>query len=294
MKVRFIWPSPPPYVGFWCNKNATCLPFGAIVDFLASLESDLSIVIPYGDGLREDDMDNSRDYAGHAEDAVLGVHCYREPIALIRNRLLCLPLDDDIFELGLRQVLRLEGIDDVPWEAKRSLAYWRGNGDLRSTHNPRVELVQRLHDNPLADVKFVRTPHTPADQWPTQWFDQRFTGDYQPVPLAEFAAHKYVFIVDNFIITSGLQVVFGLGSVPLLVCHPNHRFWFRDLLKPMVNFVPVDVGLGDLEEKLQWLADNDDAARAIAAGARELSDLVFSPQFQRDYLASQLQRQAAS
>ncbi|HSW76988.1 MAG TPA: hypothetical protein VLG50_08070 [Candidatus Saccharimonadales bacterium] len=69
--------------------------------FYPIIKSDKTLAIPYGDGLVEDEpQNNAYDYNKYHEDILLAVHCYRN-VKTVKNRLICLPLDDDIFEYGL-------------------------------------------------------------------------------------------------------------------------------------------------------------------------------------------------
>jgi hypothetical protein len=69
-----------------------------------------------------------------------------------------------------------------------------------------------------------------------------------------------------------------------MVTHPDNEYWFRKYLIPMVHYVPIQYDLSDLTEKLEWLANNDEDARAIAGNAMYLAKRVFTPMFQQEYI----------
>jgi len=193
-----------------------------------------------------------------------------------RSNMLYLPLDDETFRVGLEQVL-----SDVPkpaWEDRKPVAFWRGavSGYDRPTLR---ELVTRaLYDVPGTDVRL-----TAWGGWerghniPSHLFADR-------CGIAEHLQNKYLLIVDGNCIASNHQWVFGSGSVPVMITHPENRYWFDSYLKPMVNYVPIKHDLSDLKEKIAWLQEHDAEAKHIAENAVALSKEIFSPEFQRRYI----------
>jgi len=143
----------------------------------------------------------------------------------------------------------------------------------------RHRVLDVLHDHPAADVGF-----TPGG-WPAN--DALIPREYfkeSRVDLGEHMKHKYILIIDGNCIASAHQWVFGSGSVPILVSHPDNDFWFKPYLKPMVNYVPIKYDLSDLVEKLEWLVAHDDEAKDIANRAVHLANTIFTPEFQKAYI----------
>jgi hypothetical protein len=194
-----------------------------------------------------------------------------------RPNLLLLPLDDDTFNRGLRAVL-----DPIPrpaWEDRKPIAFWRGGSSGCDRPMLRHRVLDVLHGHPSADVGF-----TPGG-WPAN--DALIPAEYfksSRADLAEHLRHKYILIVDGNCIASAHQWVFGSGSVPIIVSHPDNEFWFKPYLKPMVNYVPITYDLSDLAEKVEWLVAHDEEAKAIAAAAQRLADTIFTPEFQKAYI----------
>jgi hypothetical protein len=194
-----------------------------------------------------------------------------------RPNLLLLPLDDDTFNRGLVEVLR--PFPRPAWEDRVPKAFWRGGSSGCDRPMLRHRVLDVLHTHPAADVAF-----TPGG-WPAN--DALIPREYfkeSRVDLAEHMKHKYILIVDGNCIASAHQWVFGSGSVPILVSHPDNDFWFKPYLKPMENYVPVAYDLSDLVEKIEWLVANDDAAKSIAQGAVHLAATIFTPEFQKAYI----------
>jgi len=106
--------------------------------------------------------------------------------------------------------------------------------------------------------------------------------------LGEHFRYKYILIVDGNCIASNHQWVFGSGSVPVMVTHPDNDYWFKRYLIPMVNYVPIKYDLSDLAERIDWLVANDVQAHEIANNARRLASTIFTPEFQRSYIDLEL------
>lgn len=200
-----------------------------------------------------------------------------------RSNLLLLPLDDDTFNRGLTAVLG--GFPRPAWESRKSQAFWRGGSSGCDRPMLRHRVLDILHANPHADVAF-----TPGG-WPAN--DAIIPAHYftsSRVDLAEHMKYKYILIVDGNCIASAHQWVFGSGSVPILITHPDNDYWFKRYLKPMVNYVPIRYDLSDLAEKLEWLVTHDAEAKEIANQAMYLASTIFTPEFQQAYIDTELDR----
>lgn len=201
---------------------------------------------------------------------VIGVLCTRnhdDPKKIL------LPLDDETFERGL------VGIPTIPWSQRIPRAFWRGG--VSGLPFIRKRLVSRFLHSKYMDVRFVR--HYGTRELPDELFGN-------PVNIDTFVSHKYIICIDGAVISSSHQWVFGSGSVPILITHPLNDFWFRDHLKPFVNYIPVSYSLNELETVIRWLQDNDEAAQAIAANAMRLARTVFTPEYQRNYIRGEVER----
>lgn len=194
-----------------------------------------------------------------------------------RPNLLLLPLDDDTFNRGLRAVL--SPFAQPAWEDRLPKAFWRGGSSGCDRPMLRHRVLDVLHEHPAANVAFTPGgwPANDALIPPAYFKDTR-------ADLAEHMKHKYILIVDGNCIASAHQWVFGSGSVPIIVSHPDNDFWFKPYLEPMVNYVPIKYDLSDLTEKLEWLVAHDDEAKAIAHRALHLATTIFTPEFQKAYI----------
>lgn len=288
--MRILTPGRQYYhVGLWCNKYSSCLADGPIIQYLQSLEYDKTLVIPFSDGL---DKRTIEEFNNINQDDILGLLCSRLDDIRVNNRILYLPLDDEMFSIGLKAVLERDVSNlYLPWENRVNQLYFRGTGP--SAH--RNACVKYLLNNNHANVKFMPTIYNKPEHFelPEMVESQSYPGVYSHycvhahTPLTEFVKHKYILIMDGFIIASSLQWVFGSGSVPVLLMHKDNQFWFLEYLRHGQNCVIVYT-LEDLTLELDFLVANDDIAKKIAINARELSELIFSPSFQREYLKNKL------
>lgn len=276
-----------------------CSTEGSIVAFMKQTVEDLpvtkNLVIPNSDGFcskrnykclvkNQEDLD----VVSKPED-VVGILCSRD---FNDSRCIYMPLDDTSFEKGVVAHVQ-EKTTAVPWEDKKPIAYWRGSPTGAFFPTVRFLLVLRVVNVPIVDAKFVfaLNPYNKAKL--INFGEVANTEDSRywcpAASLQDYLSYKYILIVDGNIIASAHQWVFASGSVPIMITHPDNNYWFKQYLKPMENYVPVDYSLCDLEEKVRWLIDNDDKAKAIAANAMRFAETVFSPEFQREYLQKRIQ-----
>ena len=196
------------------------------------------------------------------------------------NKYLLLPLDDSIFKFGLKEVL--SNIKRTEWENKLPIAIWRGT-TTAGFPSIRTKVVKFLYDYNNVDVKFVDSNWNITMNIPKKYFGDR-------CDLNKQFEYKYIFIIDGAMIASNHNWVFGSGSVPLMITHPENNYWFKKYLIPMKNYVPIAYDLSDLKEKIEWLVENDNAAKKIMEGAMELSETLFTHEGQASYLTEEINR----
>lgn len=210
---------------------------------------------------------------------VVSMLCSR---SFIHPNLLLLPLDDDTFHLGLNKVLA--NIHSPKWDDRKNIVFWRGGSSGMDRPSIRMKVVDKLFKNAYADVKLTKWGNWENEHFiPEEHFGDR-------CGLDKHFNYKYILIVDGNLIASNHQWVFGSGSVPIMITHPGNNWWFKKYLVPMKHYVPVSYDLSDLEEKIEWLVQNDDKAREISLNALEFSKEKFSPKFQQKYIDEQIKQ----
>jgi Glycosyl transferase family 90 len=84
-------------------------------------------------------------------------------------------------------------------------------------------------------------------------------------------------------VSSGLK--WALYSNSVVMTQPStYTSWaMEELLDPWVHYIPLNDDLSDVEEKMQWVIDNDEEASKIAhRGKLWISDLIYHPDAQAD------------
>jgi hypothetical protein len=199
--------------------------------------------------------------------------CIHSARSFTSPSMLLLPCDDGMFEHGIAFPL-------IEWDNKVSTVFWRGGSSGFYRPSIRMQVVDCLYGVPNTDVRFVRRG------WPINDAvipDHHFSEYAVPI---DHIRYKYIMVIDGNTMSSNGQWIFATGSVPIIVTHPESQWWLKGELKPMVNYVPISYDLSDLKEKIEWLVTHDDEARQIAENALVLSRTVLTPDFQRSYLKS--------
>jgi len=291
--------SPPGIAHTWASYDQRLLIRGPIYQYVLDCirSADLTAVFPMTDGvLQDEEYDRTMTELGRVETVITPARRYREfeaqalpgtrplvGIYAVRNfnpRSMCLlPWDDDTFMNGLR-------FPQIEWTEKQPVVMWRGGSSGFDRPSTRMRVVTRLFGVPNTDVRFVPGGWPVNDEIipPEHFADKSLLGPHA------HSRYKYVLIIDGNTQASNGQWGFAIGSVPILITHPDNRWWFHSELRPMVNYVPVQYDLSDLVDKIQWLVEHDEEAKRIARNALHLSERIFSPSFQRGYINNRVQQ----
>lgn len=291
---------------YWAGGYSSCYPGSAIEQFVFECirrhPKKASAIFTQSDGLigqEEYDRitrlssknDQANTPAGKEYDNLVSKRCESTEAILCmlctrkfsRDNILLLPLDDDTFNRGLTEVLSTFQL--VPWETKIAKAYWRGGSSGCDRPTIRHKVAESLYGASYSDVRFTPGGWQENDALiPSHLFVSNRTD------LAEHFKYKYILILDGNCIASAHQWVFGSGSVPVMVTHPDNEYWFKKFLKPMIHYVPIQYDLSDLHEKLTWLVTHDAEAKQIADNAMAFSKSYFSSEFQKAYVYNEISR----
>jgi hypothetical protein len=109
----------------------------------------------------------------------------------------------------------------------------------------------------------------------------RVLGDKMHVD--EMLQYKGLLILEGNDVSSALKWAMYSQSV-VLMPRPTQTSWaMEELLEPWVHYIPLEDDLTDMEEKVQWLIDNDEKAKQISERATLwIKDLVLSPVAKED------------
>jgi hypothetical protein len=195
-----------------------------------------------------------------------------------RNRQILIPDTDFLESKGYINTRNHFELNEVPWELRRPVAFWRGNttgirsGDSWRTI-PRIQLCEICSDpkiSNLFDVGLSGLAQIPKAEQKSLKASSLLRG-YVPI----FSSNQYKYQIDidgNSNAWAGLFQKLLSKSTVLKIASP-HRFqqWYYDRLIPWEHFVPVESEMGDLVEKTQWLIANDDKAMQIGQQGAEFA-----------------------
>ena len=267
-------------VCFWYGIFSTVYPSGSLVNYILNFlnsfpEKKITFLMPQSDG---DIMENELDNIGEDLDSIVIIGSVAQRFYSDKINYLLLPQDDGIFEHGLRHFICPELLPK--WEDREAKLFWRGSGSRRSGFL-RKDVVLKLSENPNANVKFVDNWIYPEDNIPADCIGEN-------VNYLDFAKYKMVLIIDGNGISSSHSWCFGIGCVPFMIT--NNDFWFKPLLIPFGNYIPIKYDLSDLEEKIEWVLEHDLEASEIAERATAFAHKIFTPEFQKNYLENSIQK----
>jgi glycosyltransferase involved in cell wall biosynthesis len=286
---------------YWAGLLSACYPNGSIekyIDFVINKKRyKASAIFSQSDGFFSDyEMDIMSKTTKHSRIMVHNNLHYSTLISKIkvgtipivcalatrgfeRDSILLLPLDDQTFTDGLDKVL--SKYDYPSWTNRKPIVFWRGNTGGYEFPSKRTQVVELLLNHPNTDVKLALLGD--LSETPPEYVAPR-------CDIGDHFHYKYILIMDGTCIASNHQWVFGSGSVPIMITHPDNNFWFQKYLKPMVNYVPVNYDLSNLKEQIDWLVRNDGDAENIAINAVNLSKVIFNSKFQQHYIESAIDR----
>ena len=191
-----------------------------------------------------------------------------------------IPLEDDFFEHGLEHWFPQDQL--LPWEQRTDELVWRGGcSGIGEGESLRIRFAKEIYKyDPNTQVRLGRW-------WSeNKGIPEELFGEH--MHHMSMTAQKIYFIVDGNVIASNHMWGFATGAVPFLIS--NAYCWFSEYLRPYVNYIPIAYNLNDLVEKIEWVKNNDEAAKQIAQGALELTRTVFSAEFQHQYLRKEFSK----
>jgi len=180
---------------------------------------------------------------------------------------------------------------DIPWSEKKAGVSFRGalTGDRndfgfsnaqrkamtdteRCLHFPRCRLVYHNANSTLVDAKLSDT----YKKIPNVLDGRQLAGASLDYKQAQ--SYKGIIMIEGNDISTGFKWALHSNSV-VLTQKPTKSSWMmEELLEPWVHYIPLNEDLTDIEEKAQWIVDNDEAAQKIAhQGSLWIKDFLFHP-----------------
>lgn len=263
-----------PYL--WAGNFSKALYNGVItnfvIDYLKKINKSTIFILFQHDGNvpLKDIIDHTKQYISNEDTLIVGT---LSNVTEHNNiNYLYFPLDDDFFKNGISNYFQ-----NIPsWNQRKSIAYWRGGctGD-GGNDSIRCRVVGKLLDCKYADAKITRNWWTEGKNIPDNYLSER-------VSYNEFLKYKIFMIIDGNCIASNHMWGFASGGVPFIIS--KAKCWFNEFLIPFVNYIPIQYDLSDLNQKIEWVINNDSEAEKIATNALKFSKNYFNSEFQKKYL----------
>lgn len=174
---------------------------------------------------------------------------------------------------------------DTAWDKKKDMAIFRGqltgsrdgyDKTLSDEENclrlKRCQLVYKHANSSLIDASLTSTRGRLPDVLNGVPLITR------KIDLSDMMNYKGLIMIEGNDVASGLKWALLSQSV-VLMPPPKHTSWaMEELLEPWVHYIPLNEFATDVEEKMQWIIDNDDDAQRIAERSTLwMEDLVFHP-----------------
>jgi hypothetical protein len=195
---------------------------------------------------------------------------------------------------------------DIPWSKKQNAAVFRGgltgiyNTKSKSKLNtladkerclaiPRCRLVFNTATTPLVNAMLIENrgkSQAPlsalANNSTTRKFPPRSIDGVDifgsPLKYEAMLKYKAIIMLEGNDLSSGFKWALLSNSVVMTQDLVYTSWAMEELLKPWVHYIPLNRELSDVQEKMQWVVDNDEEAQNIAhRGKLWLLDLVFHP-----------------
>ncbi|KAJ7210759.1 glycosyl transferase family 90-domain-containing protein [Mycena pura] len=171
--------------------------------------------------------------------------------------------------------------DNIPWEAKKDLAYWRGmstGGMIIGSnyhHFARFRLVDISRSRPdLVDAKITLFAETLCAEGcdRTAVMAEYNITESRREPREDLYRYKHAIDVDGTTFSGRFLGLLRSGS--LVLKSTVFEEYFNDWLRPFEHFVPVLPDLSDLAEKIQWANEHPEEARLIQQRGLEVARRV--------------------
>ena len=147
--------------------------------------------------------------------------------------------------------------DTVPFEAKKSMAVWRG----KAYREHRREFVRRYHDNSLCDIGQTNTKLDTDAPW-----------QKPRMSLKEQLQYKFIVSIEGNDVASNLKWIMSSNSL-VFMARPKYETWFMEgTLVPDFHYVLLKDDYSDLEEKVAYYSGHTDEALEIIRNAHRHVD----------------------
>ena len=152
---------------------------------------------------------------------------------------------------------------DIPFDMKRDIVYWRGvtTGDTNKPANRFALLYKWFNKRDYIDIGF-----TEIVQGKGEWL--RYMKGKKVWPK-QFLKHKYLLSVEGNDKDSGLNWKLNSNSL-VLMAKPRSQSWLMESkLIPGFHYILLKDDFSDLDEKVIWCHNNQNACKQIVKNANK-------------------------
>ena len=179
---------------------------------------------------------------------------------------------------------------DTQWKNKKPMAVFRGQltgsrdgydkhmSDEENCHNmKRCRLVYNHANSTLIHARLTST----RGRLPDVLNGVELLAN--KTKIDDLLEYKGIIMIEGNDVASGLKWALLSQSV-VLMPKPKHTSWcMEELLEPWVHYIPIDDFATNVEERMQWIIDNDELAQEISERATLwMEDMVFHPDAAQD------------
>jgi Glycosyl transferase family 90 len=188
----------------------------------------------------------------------------------------------------------------IPFEQRKEVVKWRGG--LSGPTYPDIDncldfpryhlLLQAVQYPEIVDARlthFENLASSPAGNALRERIDSWFGGVAPFMPVADFAAYKYLISLDG-VAASWKRVATILWTGSLLLLQHRWRQFFYPGLVAWEHYVPIANDVSDLVTRVEWLQANPTKAALIARNGREFARHVLTPAAVDNYMCTLLNR----
>lgn len=198
-----------------------------------------------------------------------------------------------IWKLASRRHFRFLDLvleEDISWTDKKNMAVFSGQltgsrdgfqKDVSDEENClRLRRCRLVYTHANSTLVYAKLTHT-RGRLPNVLNGVELVID--SVSIGELLKFKGIIMLEGNDVASGLKWSLLSQSV-VLMPPPRHTSWaMEELLEPWIHYIPLSDDLHDVEEKMQWVVDNDELAQRIAErGSFWMQDLVYHPDAAED------------
>ncbi|KAF7308339.1 CAP10 domain-containing protein [Mycena chlorophos] len=171
--------------------------------------------------------------------------------------------------------------DNVPWDEKKPLLYWRGRvaGGMVHGENyrsfPRFRLIDIMRANPgMMDFALMGWNTWCDGDCDMGAIEREYDFATATAPREEVYQYKYAMDVDGHGWSGRFLGLLRSGS--LVFKSTIFTEFFSQWIRPFEHYIPVRPDLADLVERLEWAHTHEEEAKKIQEAGKEFAERIIT------------------